>query len=524
MAVYSVLGEWEQGGFFMFSSRGLHWSFTHEHGRVCDKESDSTKQPCMYLYVNKERTNKATLETSFSLANNPHVTAYQKSGSLRITRCVPRKALIISKNLTSPLTHQVISSMDTYPMKPEPTTLSPALRGAAFFATHWGAVAVFAPFINIYFAEVGLNGLQIGLLSALWPLATLIIAPLLSALADHFQWRVSILQIASLLMALSFLPLAFISNTSFYFFLVVMSVQAIARSAIVPLSETLITRMSLRHNLNYGSLRLWGSLVFATLSISGGILWQSWGYGLMFLGAAVVLLPSVWLAGQLEEGEFITRYERKSLVTLFNVPGMRPILLVTILAGIPLGFSFTFDGIYMDSLGGTEIFIGLVFGLAALSELPSMQVSQVVMRLLGMANTVLLSLSILLIAMIGYAFSSSPEMLLAFAVMRGLGFGFFLISTVRLVDSLAPDEWSSTAQSLRNASTFGISALIAAPLGGILWDIFGASMIYMAGAVVMGIALIVMVVTMRMGLFVREDTAVSAPPTVWHEKQHKARM
>lgn len=406
-------------------------------------------------------------------------------------------------------------------MKQEPTSsrLKPALTGAAFFATHWGAVAVFAPFINIYFAEVGLTGVQIGLLSALWPLATLIVAPFLSAVADRFGRRVSILQISSLLMALSFLPLVLGGNTSFYFFLAVMTVQAIARSPIVPLSETIITRMARRHDLNYGNLRLWGSLMFASLAIGGGWLWESWGYALMFLCAAVVLLPSVWLAGQLEEGEFTIRYERQSLHSLVSVRGMKPIMLVTFLAGIALGFSFNFDGIYMASLGGNEIYIGLVFGLAAVFELPSMQVSQIFIRWFSAANTVLLSLVILTLAMVGYALSGSPEVLLMFAALRGFGFGFFLISTVRLVDDLAPPEWSSTAQSLRNAGAFGLSALLAAPLAGWLLDGFGASMIYVGAALFMVVALVVMLGAMRLGVFVQASTAVSSSSSVWGKTQ-----
>lgn len=415
--------------------------------------------------------------------------------------------------------------MDTS-MKPQSaSTSNPALTGAAFFATYWGSIAVFAPFINIYFANVGLSGIQIGILSALWPLTTLIVAPLLSAMADRFQRRVSILQISSLLMAFSLLPLTFFSDTSFYFFLAVMLVQALARSATVPLSETIITRMASRHHLNYGSLRLWGSLMFATLSIGSGFVWQAWGYSLMFLAAALILLPAIWLAGQLEEGEFVTRYERTSLMSLVNVAGMRPILLVTFLAGIALGLSFNFDGIYMDALGGNEVYIGLVFGLAALSELPSMHFCQLFIERFSAAKTVLLSLFILLIAMIGYALSPTAEVLLLFAVVRGMGFGFFLISTVRLVDKLAPDEWSSTAQSLRNAGTFGLSALLAAPLGGVLLDMFGSQMIYVAGAVAMGLALLVMLVSVRWGMFtLGSPTAVSTPTTatrssVWHKTE-----
>ena len=163
---HSVWGRLGARVVFTVCSLGLHLSFTPPHGRVCDKEG-------------------------------------------------------VTNGLNHAIPHNEQKYMGIWSMKQSPisTRRKPALNGAAFFATHWGAVAVFAPFINIYFAEVGLTGVQIGLLSALWPLATLAIAPFLSAVADRFQWRVPILQVSSLLMALCFLPLVFLDNNGFYFFI-----------------------------------------------------------------------------------------------------------------------------------------------------------------------------------------------------------------------------------------------------------------------------------------------------------------
>jgi MFS transporter, PPP family, 3-phenylpropionic acid transporter len=341
----------------------------------------------------------------------------------------------------------------------------------------------------------------------------LVVAPFITAVADRTNRRVTILQLASLLVALSMLPLAFTSQTGFTFFFVIMLVQALFRSPLVPLSETIISHMATNHGLNFGSLRLWGSLAFAAMAILGGWLWDSWGYALMFLVTAVLILPSIWLAGRLEEAPrplHHASHNHKSPFALLSLRGLTPLLIVTFLAGIPLALSFNYDGLYIQALGGNDIYAGLMFGLAALSELPAMQFSQTLSRRTSPSHTLLVGLSLLLVAMIGYTFSPTPTVLLAFAVMRGLGFGFFLISAIQLVQEISPSEWSSTTQSLRNASTFGLSALLAAPLGGWLLDNFGAPVIYLVASVLLSLALLVLVAAMRGGVF-REDTAVVAP-------------
>lgn len=63
--------------------------------------------------------------------------------------------------------------------------LSHHWRGALFFLCYWGFFAVFEPFLNVRFARLGLSGLEIGLLAALYPLMSVTVAPVVSAVADR---------------------------------------------------------------------------------------------------------------------------------------------------------------------------------------------------------------------------------------------------------------------------------------------------------------------------------------------------
>ena len=364
-----------------------------------------------------------------------------------------------------------------------PVSTRSAVNGSLFYLGHWAAFGLFSPFINVYFAELGLNGRQIGWLSALVPLTTLIIAPLVSAVADRHQRRVAALRWSILLTVVSFIWLGW--ETAFIPLMLAMSFHALVRAPTVSLADTLIARQAVRYGLNFGTMRLWGSVGFAAMAIGGGWVWQAVGYGWMLPATAVLLLPAVWLANGLEEPTSAVPNSTTAVSPwhIIHLPRLKPILLACFLAGLALGLSFVFEGLYMVSKGGDGWLVGLMFGLAACSELPSMQTTDALGRGGRMRWLFMLSFVVLAIAMIGYVFSPTPAWVLLFAAVRGLGFGFFLVSSVRLVDAIAPTQWASTAQSLRQGVTFGLAALVAGPLGGWLADMVSLEAVFVASGV-----------------------------------------
>jgi len=372
-----------------------------------------------------------------------------------------------------------------------PTSLSPLGRGSLYYLGYWGSIGVFMPFINVHFAELGLNGRQIGLLAALVPLMTLVYAPPLSALADRRRWRVPLLKRLIAGFMLTFFLIGFARN--FVTLALLMALLSLFLSPIVPIADSLIARMSLRYGLNYGSMRLWGSFGFAAMAISCGALWQQVGFGPMFILTSLLFLPVLGLVNLLEESPLIDQEERPPLLAMTRDRGLIAILSASFLVGLSLSLSITFEGIYMDSLGGSRLLLGLLPGLAALSEISTMYLSGLVAQRLRGTKTLLLAYGLLGCAYLGYALATTPGMLLLFAVIRGLGFGLFFVTTVRLVAERVAECWSSTAQAALMASIFGLAPLIAGPLGGMVLDMFGPSAVFLGGSAAVGMAALVLV-------------------------------
>jgi PPP family 3-phenylpropionic acid transporter len=378
--------------------------------------------------------------------------------------------------------------------------LRPARRGSIYYLAYWAAIGIFMPFTNVYFVNLGLSGREIGLLAALLPLMTLTVAPALAGLADRRGWRVRILalSLAGLGIALILLSLP----RSFLALAPLMGLLALARSPIGPVADSLVARMAVRHRLNFGGMRLWGSLGFALVAIASGALWQEVGYSFMFALAGLAFLPVALCALLLEEGPVIERAARRPLREVGRDRGLIVLMAAACVVGAALGMDGAFQGVYVNHLGGGGLIVGLLFGVSAFSEFPSMRYASDIARRLGGPRTLLLSYALLGAGYTGFALARDPFILVPLAMVKGFGFGLYFVSTVRLVDERTPPEWASTIQAALNAGAGGLAPLAASLLGGAIYDALGPAAVFVACAGALFLAMLIMIAAIAAGVFV----------------------
>jgi MFS transporter, PPP family, 3-phenylpropionic acid transporter len=381
--------------------------------------------------------------------------------------------------------------------------LRPAQRGAIYYLAYWGGIGIFIPFTNIYFVNLGLSGQEIGLLAALLPLLTLTVAPALAGLADRRGWRVRILALSLAGMGIALILLSF--PRSFVVLAPIMVLLALTRSPIGPVADSLVARMAVRHRLNFGAMRLWGSLGFALMAIASGALWQRVGYSFMFVLAGLAFLPVALCALLLEEGPVIERAARRPLREVGRDRGLIVLLAASCVVGAALGMDATFQGVYVTYLGGGGLIVGLLFGVSAFSEFPSMRYANDIARRLGGPRTLLLSYALLGASYAGFALARDPLVLVPLAIVKGFGFGLYFVSTVRLVDERTPPEWASTIQAALNAGAGGLAPLVASLLGGTIYDALGPESVFAACACALGLAIIIMTTAMTRAVFAAEQ-------------------
>ena len=370
-------------------------------------------------------------------------------------------------------------------------------RGSLFYFVFFGGIGSIVPFINVYFSELGLNGRQIGILATFLPLFTVVASPFVSALADSRNQRRRFLQLLSILYGIAIYLLGF--THTFVAILPFFALQAFAVGCIQPLGDGVVTSMARRYRLNFGQMRLWGSIGVASTGIALGALWQRVGFGNMFMAASLIFLLLAFVSQLLDEPT--SRREKvqgeRPFRTLLQNQSFTILLVIGFLLGISFAMLIVFEGIFAVSLGGGEFLVGLLVGAGAIAEVPSMRLSGSLAERWGYRPTLLLGYTLFGIAVLSYSFVTIPTLLVPVALLRGAGFGLFFPTTLKLVSELAPEEWSATAQSMLTAVTFGLSPLIAGPVGGFILDTWGAATFFTLAGTAVFLSILVLILAYR---------------------------
>lgn len=382
---------------------------------------------------------------------------------------------------------------------------SPAQRGSLFYFAYFAALAIYYPFLNVYLKSLGLSGLQIGILAAVGPALTFVIATPLAALADRRAWRKRIL--AGSLAGVGVAILLLIFPTGFWALLAIMVLRAIVYGPSTSLADSMIVRMAAKNRLNYGGMRLWGSFSFAVASVVCGAIWQHFGYRPMFVVAGLIYLAVACGVPALDEGSESRRRTRAPLGSIFQDRLVVVFLVASFLVACGMGMDLTFIGIYMTGLGGGGLLVGALFCVAALFELPTMLYSARLAERFGWRGTLIVSYGLFVVAYLGYALSPTPIFLLIFSAARGLAYGLFYVSTVRFINERTPPEWSATLQSVITGTTFALAQLIAGPLGGKIYDARGPVAVYVTCTTFVGLAVILMGAAIMARRYVRRSDA-----------------
>jgi MFS family permease len=364
-------------------------------------------------------------------------------------------------------------------------------------------VAVFFPFLTALLAARGFSAEAIGLTSALMSLAFTLAVPVWGHLADVVVGRVVALRIAAigssivLLGLLLPLPPLLVGACVFGFVLF--------ESSLSPLTEALAVNALAGSPRLYGRVRLLASLGFAATSILVGLLLDETGYWpipLLWLAACVVMLivtrwvPDVEryrppLAVEREIGDPRPRTGGRGGsfgLLLRTQPRLRVLLVGLGLAGIGLMAGGTFIALRLLQLGARPSDLALASGLGAFAEIPAMAL---IPRIVGRSGVrAVLAGGIILhgLVMISWAFLADPGLIILTRIPDGFAFAGIVIGAVMTIAALLPPELQGTGQGLYQTVSFGLAAIVANALGGLVFGAGGALPLFLGCTVLAGFA------------------------------------
>jgi PPP family 3-phenylpropionic acid transporter len=347
-----------------------------------------------------------------------------------------------------------------------------AARLALFYAAYFAAVGVYLPFWPVWLESRGLGATEIGyvLAAAFWP--RIVTNLLIPAMSDRLgeRRRPMILLTAVTLGGLILFSLA----RDFWSLLWLSLLTGATWATILPLGEALALGEAKRRDVDYGRIRLWGSLTFVLAAIAVGewleradppiILWSVAAMVACLL-AACVLLPPGEFAGRAAAAVDLRRLVRKPEFLVF----------VTAAGLVQASHAayYGFATLHWRAAGHGELVIGLLWAEGVIAEVVLFACAAAVLRRFPPVRLLTLAGALTVVRWALSALSTDLVVLVPAQALHAASFGAVHLAAMHYLRDRTPPELHASAQGFYAALGAALPFGLLTPIAGWLYGVGG---------------------------------------------------
>ncbi|MFN3560168.1 MAG: MFS transporter [Brevundimonas sp.] len=359
--------------------------------------------------------------------------------------------------------------------------MNSAARMGLQYVLLFSASGVSLPFAGLWFRAQGLSGAQIGVLLAAPMLGRIVTGPLLAVWADGFRTRRAPIALLGLVMALGYggagLLDGFAPRAVCWF------IGATAAAALIPLSDVLTLRLAARDGFTFALPRGFGSVAFVAVNVGmGALLLQAqvdvivvW---ITLMGLAIAVTAALFLPGEpVGEGAPLRKRDRfRGLGRLVVDPVFMTAIFAVGAVQAAHAFQYGFSALLWKAQGISEAVTGQLWAFGVVVEVALMWLVEPWRRRVGIGPWILLVIGAGAAVLRWTAMSFAPPLWLLWPLqaLHALTFAATFLAGVQIVQTLAPRESQTAAQTLSSVLSAGILIGGATALSGPLYDRFGA--------------------------------------------------
>jgi MFS transporter, PPP family, 3-phenylpropionic acid transporter len=359
----------------------------------------------------------------------------------------------------------------------------------------YGALACYFPFLAIYFKSRELTYIQTGIAFSIISLVSIIVQPLMGYLADKYLNKNKIVLIN--MFACSLLIYLYIFANGFYSVALATIALIFFQGSIMSILDAYCYDISDKvPEVNYGQIRLMGSIGFAVLSLILGGLIQNFDINIsFFLYSGLFMVSALILSGI---GFKSTLHSvRPSTTDIFEVLKNYKFILF-VLSVMVLNIAIQAHGNYIamliEATGGNVANLGFVWFASALSEIPAFFFGAKLLKKYGEMNIYIISLGLYIIRMLLSAYSTSYNMVIAVQFMQSITYPLYLFATMQYINVIVPDKIRASGITMLSSLGFGLGGLIGNLGGGFILQYRGPFFLYKFMAMICCLSLLIILV------------------------------
>lgn len=378
------------------------------------------------------------------------------------------------------------------------TNSSISWRLAIFYAALFGTIGLQLPYWQVWLSDKGLTPALLGLVSGLSLFARAVSGPLIGFAADRTANRRGATILLAAVGVLS--TLCFLAADTVLALAVINIVVTMFVAALSPMIESMGVRAAFTRGLNYGGLRIWGSLAFMAAVFLGGHLLADFGSAATYwsfvtglgvvMAAAFLLPPDRFVVPEGHEGHSVP-FSRQAVVRLVRSP-----LFLLFLGGAALiqsshALYYTLGTVHWKAEGISGPWLSILWTVGVAAEVVLLYHFGGRRRArLGATGWLLIGAGAAVLRWTLTALDPPYAVLVPLQMLHGLTFGAAHLGAMLFLSQAVPHAFAATAQNLYG-SAFAVLLGFASIFAGALYESWGGASYGLMAAMAVGGAVFV---------------------------------
>ncbi len=359
-----------------------------------------------------------------------------------------------------------------------------------FFFLMYATSFIAMQYLNLYYKQLGFSSVNITKIIIISTIFSVASSLFLGYRFDRTDKKHFILYIILVGSGLSFISIAFFK--SYYMILIFNIIFIMFYCSLQPLFTT-ITLENIKNNcLNFGKVRLMGTIGYCFASITIPLI--NYDKALFIVMFVILILMIILFTIILKTDEINKDIKEKrdfSLKELFGDKIILKLIIFVCIINITLGVYFNFFGIYFtEELGYSKKMYGVICAIATLSEIPFLIFSNKIFNRFNIKIILISSAIITSIRWVLCGLFTGQVSLLLIQLLHGMGFIVLMTSINVYITNNCEKKYVATLQSLFFISTLVFSKVVGSVVGGILPNIISFKSVFFINVFICLIAII----------------------------------
>jgi PPP family 3-phenylpropionic acid transporter len=347
-------------------------------------------------------------------------------------------------------------------------------------------MGIMLPYFNLYCYHIHLSGFEIGIIGATRSLIMIVFGLMWSVLADHYQNRRFLYLICQFANACACVFL--LQANTFAGILCVIIVASIFYAPLISFMEAFTMDLIGNDKNAYGSIRLWGSILFIIMVLFTGVLLDYFSYYIIIKMIAVGSFIQAIVSLTIPKTTIKTSQKKNMFLSVFKQSHVIIYLMSAFTMLLVHGTYYSFSSIHLEQMGATSNEIAMYWALGSIAEIIVMLNSRRIFNHYSVESVLVFSFGIAGIRWLFMFYTTSVLFAIMTQVLHAITYGAFHIAGILYMDRCMPDETKTIGQAVNTAVSYGLGMMTGSFINGYLFEWVGTYHAFLFSAIISFVA------------------------------------